>query len=173
MDSFVYSASSARVIFGSGTKVLLADEVRRLSCHRALVLSTPQQRKEANMSAADLGALPVGVFRGAVMHMPVEVNNCRPLPRNSARIACWASMAVRLQVAAIAFTTALPQIALPTTTYSGWQAASIIGETAAGKKMVRELAANTRHRQHDEHNHLAAMSPIPIPGESVQINCPV
>jgi alcohol dehydrogenase class IV len=136
MDPFVYTASPARVIFGSGTKVLLADEVRRLSCRRALVLSTPQQRKEANMLAADLGSLAVGAFTDAVMHTPVEVTEAvvafaKELGSDCV-VAVGGGSATGLGKA-IAFNTGLPQIVLPTT-YAGSEATSILGQTAGGKK---------------------------------------
>jgi hypothetical protein len=37
MEPFVYTVPAARVVFGSGTKATLADEIRRLSCGRAVV----------------------------------------------------------------------------------------------------------------------------------------
>ena len=73
MRPFVYNALPARVVFGVGTIGQVADEVRRLDCRRALILSTPQQRSEAERLASQIGDLAAGVFAGAVMHTPVEV----------------------------------------------------------------------------------------------------
>lgn len=52
MTPFVYTAPAARVVFGSGTRAALADEVRTLACRRALILSTPPQRGDAAQLAA-------------------------------------------------------------------------------------------------------------------------
>jgi maleylacetate reductase len=70
MDPFVYTASAARVVFGFGTKATLADEIGRLSCGRAVILSTSHQRAEAEALAAQIGDKAVGVFAEAAMHTP-------------------------------------------------------------------------------------------------------
>ena len=51
MEPFIYTALPARVVFGSGTLARVADEIRRLGRTRALVLSTPQQIREAQAMA--------------------------------------------------------------------------------------------------------------------------
>jgi maleylacetate reductase len=73
MTPFVYTAPAARVVFGSGTRTALADEIRTLSCARALILSTPPQRNEAAQLAGDIGELAAGIFSEATMHTPVDV----------------------------------------------------------------------------------------------------
>lgn len=146
MDSFVYTASSARVIFGPGTKVLLADEVRRLSCHRALVLSAPQQRREANLLAADLGPLAVGAVTDAMTRTPAEfTETVVAFAKNLGAdcvVAVGGASATGL-AKALALHTDLPQIVLPTTC-SGSEATTILDQTAAGKKT---LVQSTRVRR--------------------------
>jgi maleylacetate reductase len=44
--AFVYDILPARVVFGVGCLDKLPEEIDRLGAHRALVLSTPEQRKE-------------------------------------------------------------------------------------------------------------------------------
>jgi len=55
MREFVYEALPGRVVFGVGSLDQLADEVARLGVAKALVLSTPQQRAQAEDISARLG----------------------------------------------------------------------------------------------------------------------
>ncbi|HXZ10104.1 MAG TPA: iron-containing alcohol dehydrogenase, partial [Paraburkholderia sp.] len=72
MQAFVYNGLPSRVIFGAGALAQLGREIELLGAKRAIVLSTPQQRGEAETLAAQLGERAVGVFAEAVMHVPVE-----------------------------------------------------------------------------------------------------
>ena len=73
MQPFVYTAAPARIVFGAGSSAGAAEEIHRLGLSRALVLSTPQQKSDAEALAARLGRLAAGVFSDAAMHTPVEV----------------------------------------------------------------------------------------------------
>jgi hypothetical protein len=73
MLSFVHEGSPARVLFGAGRRQQLPDEVGHLGIERALLITTPSQRAEAEALAARLGARAAGVFDRVVMHVPVEV----------------------------------------------------------------------------------------------------
>ena len=70
---FVFPGLTTRVVFGHGTLAQVPDEVSRLGHSRALVLSTPHQKAEAEALADRLGGRTAGVFAGASMHTPVEV----------------------------------------------------------------------------------------------------
>ena len=70
---FDYTGQPARVLFGRGRVVDVADEVRRLGARRALVLSTPGHRALGERVSALLGDLAAGVYSKATMHTPVEV----------------------------------------------------------------------------------------------------
>ena len=72
-DLFVYNGLPTRVVFGSGTSARVGEEARRIGIKRPLVLSTPEQKNEAQALAAKLGMDVAGVFSGAAMHTPVEV----------------------------------------------------------------------------------------------------
>src|ERR1700722_12918220 len=72
MRNFTYDQPATRVIFGVGAFDRLADEVTRLGAKRALVLSTPEQRADAEEAARRLGHMSAGIFSGAVMHVPIE-----------------------------------------------------------------------------------------------------
>src|SRR5258708_38015192 len=72
MRSFVYDLLPSRVVFGPGTIDRLADEVKALGAKRALVLSTPGQRKLADEVSRRLGVATAGIYAEAVMHVPGE-----------------------------------------------------------------------------------------------------
>jgi maleylacetate reductase len=69
---FVYSAPATRVIFGAGAIGHLAREIELLGAHRALVLCTPEQTREAERIATYLGSRAAGIYAKAVMHVPIE-----------------------------------------------------------------------------------------------------
>ena len=67
---FVFPGLRSRVIFGFGTIAQTFAEIEKLGRARALVLSTPNQKTDAEVLAQRLGALCVGVFADAAMHTP-------------------------------------------------------------------------------------------------------
>jgi len=139
MRPFVYNALPARVVFGLGTIGQVADEVRRLGCRRALILSTPQQQGDAGRLASQIGDLAAGVFAGAAMHTPVEVtqqamDHLRDLGADCT-IALGGGSTIGLGKA-IALRSDVPQIAIPTT-YAGSEATPILGETEQGRKTTQ------------------------------------
>src|SRR5258706_13514323 len=73
VQAFVYQSFSTRVVFGVGALAKLSEEVDRLGARRALVLSTPQQRADAEKIAGMLGPRSAGVYAEAVMHVPIEI----------------------------------------------------------------------------------------------------
>jgi alcohol dehydrogenase class IV len=128
-------------VFRTGALDELAAETARLGS-RALVISTPGQRRLAERCADLLGEKTVGIFDKAKMHTP----------GSSVREAC--AEAVRLQAdccvaigggstiglaKAIAFQHRVPILAVPTT-YSGSEATSIWGYTENGIKHVAKDA---------------------------------
>jgi maleylacetate reductase len=136
MTPFVYAAPAARVVFGSGTRAALADEIRTLACRRALILSTPPQRNEAAQLAADIGELAAGIFSEATMHTPVDVTERAVARAQELAADCVVAIGGGSSVGlakAIALNTDLPQIVLPTT-YAGSEATSILGQTAGNEK---------------------------------------
>jgi maleylacetate reductase len=139
MESFVYEALPTRVIFGTGTVAKLREEVERIGVSRALVLSTPEQARQAEGLAASLGDLAAGAFAGAAMHTPVEVTEealaaAREL-RADGLVAVGGGSTTGLGKA-IALRTDLPQIVVPTT-YAGSEMTPILGETRAGVKTTQ------------------------------------
>ena len=136
MRSFTYDQLPARVIFGAGSIEHLADEVSRLGATRALVLSTPGQRRLGEEGAHRLGALSAGIYAEAVMHVPAET--ARAALDVVQRIAADCLVAVgggsTVGLAkAIAHEDGIPIIAVPTT-YAGSEMTPIFGITEAGLK---------------------------------------
>ncbi|MCY0857139.1 maleylacetate reductase [Cupriavidus sp. D39] len=142
MNPFVYNGLPSRVVFGAGSLDQLGREIELLGATRALVLSTPQQRAQAEALAAQLGARAAGVFAEAVMHVPVET--ARQARAFAAKVGADSAIAIGGGSTtglgkAIALETSLPIIAIPTT-YAGSEMTPIYGLTEGGvKKTGRDL----------------------------------
>ncbi len=139
MDSFVFPGLTTRVVFGSGTMARAGEEVRRLGHAKALVLSTPHQKGEAEALAASLGDLAAGVFSGATMHTPVEVTEQAVAAFRESGASAVVSLGGGSTTGlgkAIAVRTGADQVVIPTT-YAGSEMTDILGETAAGEKATR------------------------------------
>jgi alcohol dehydrogenase class IV len=140
MQSFVYDALPARVVFGSGAVAQIKREAERLRVNRLLVLSTPGRGEDqAREIAALLDDRSVGVYPGAVMHTPVAATEHAlqvVQGRNAdAVVAVGGGSTVGLGKA-IALRTDLPQIVIPTT-YAGSEMTPILGETRDGVKTTQ------------------------------------
>ncbi len=142
MDAFIYQGLPSRVVFGPGSIDHLEREIDLLGAKRAIVLSTPQQREQAEALAARLGPRAVGVFAKAVMHVPVET--AQEARDYAARLGADCAVAIGGGSTtglgkAIALTSSLPILAVPTT-YAGSEMTPIYGLTEAGlKKTGRDL----------------------------------
>jgi maleylacetate reductase len=141
MNSFAYEALPGRVLFGAGTRERLGDEIKRLNCARALVLSTPRQQDTANEVARSIGPLAAGIFTEAVMHTPVPVSERAVKVAQSLRADCTVAVGGGSTTGlgkAIALRTDLSQIVIPTT-YAGSEMTPILGETADGVKTTQRM----------------------------------
>ena len=139
MQAFNFTSDPVRVIFGRGTIARVGDEVARLGCSRALLLSTPQQATQVRELAERLGALAAGVFTDATMHTPVEVTERALALATQLKADCTVALGGGSTTGlgkAIALRTDLPQIVVPTT-YAGSEATAIIGETQGGVKATQ------------------------------------
>lgn len=134
--AFVYEAAPARVIFGQGSIAKVAEEAKRLGIARALVLSTPEQKNEADRVASLLGPGARAVFARAKMHTPHDVTNDAmqlvSLEGIDGTVAIGGGSTTGLGKA-IAYRTNLPQVVIPTT-YAGSEMTNLLGETAGGEK---------------------------------------
>jgi maleylacetate reductase len=139
IGNFTFPGISTRVIFGQGTLGQAAPEVERLGHKKALVLSTPHQRSDAQKLHARLGLLSAGVFDGAVMHTPTDVTEQALTAFNSSGATCVVALGGGSTTGlgkAIALRTGADQIVIPTT-YAGSEMTDILGETANGEKTTK------------------------------------
>jgi maleylacetate reductase len=136
MRDFIYTSQPQRVVFGAGSLARLGREIEALGARRALVLSTPEQRGQAERVAALLGPQAAGIFDRAVMHVPIETARAareaaRKLDADCA-VAIGGGSTTGLGKA-IALEAGLPIVAIPTT-YAGSEMTPIYGLTEAGLK---------------------------------------
>lgn len=133
---FTCDINPARIVFGRGTLSRVSDEIRGQGAARALVLSTPFQKSDAEQLAASLGDLAAGVFADATMHTPVEVTEramalYMELGADSI-VALGGGSTIGLGKA-IAYRNDCPQIVVATT-YAGSEVTPILGQTEKGVK---------------------------------------
>ncbi len=136
MKPFIHDQSACRVVFGAGVLDDLGQEIERLGAKRALVLSTPEQRAEAEDVAQRLGARCAGIFARAVMHVPIET--AREARAEAKRLDADCAVAIGGGSTtglgkAIALESSLPILAIPTT-YAGSEMTDIYGVTEGGVK---------------------------------------
>lgn len=133
-SSFLHQGSPARIVFGPGSLLRLADEADRLGARKVLILTTPEQREAGDRVAALLGDRSVGIFSGATMHTPVSVTDAAmaALDQVDCLVGIGGGSTIGLSKA-LALRTGLPQIAIPTT-FAGSEATPILGQTDGGVK---------------------------------------
>lgn len=133
---FTYSGNPSRVIFGSGSRARIAEELDRLGIARAIVLSTPDQSALAAEIAKSIGGRAGIMYPGAAQHTPVEVTEVALLAASSVRadgcLAIGGGSTTGLSKA-IAYRTDLPQLVVPTT-FAGSEMTPILGQTEGGRK---------------------------------------
>lgn len=139
MDSFVYSANPGRVVFGSGTLKQLPEEVSRLNLTAPLLLSIPQQVKQAEQLKEILNGKIAGIFTEATMHTPTDITEKALQYAKETKADAVVSIGGGSTIGlgkAISIRTGLPHICIPTT-YAGSEMTPILGETADGVKKTR------------------------------------
>jgi maleylacetate reductase len=136
MNPFVYQAQINRVVFGVGAVEHLPREIEMLGSRRALVLSTPEQRAQAEMIAERIGPRCVGIYDRAVMHVPIETARAAREEARRLHADCAVAIGGGSTMGlgkAIALESSLPILAIPTT-YAGSEMTPIYGITEAGLK---------------------------------------
>jgi len=136
MRSFVYDQPATRVIFGTGLLDRLQEEVKRLGAHRVIVLSTPEQRSDAEQAACRLGDMAAGIYAEAVMHVPIETALAARDVAKQLDADCYVAIGGGSTIGlgkAIALETGMPIIAVPTT-FAGSEMTPIYGLTEGGIK---------------------------------------
>lgn len=142
MREFTYQVMPTRVVFGTGTRSKIGDELTRLGCRRALVLTSPAQRQLGENLKIAMGEHWVGLFSEAAMHTPTDITEAALKAVRELRADCVVAVGGGSTIGlgkAIALHTDLPQIAVPTT-YAGSEATSILGQTENGLKTTQRTA---------------------------------
>ncbi len=142
-QAFEYTGSPARIVFSRESSSRIGEVVSELGCSRALVLSTPFQKDDAERVRARLNDAGVGVFSNAKMHTPIDVTDdaMKMVAEHSADclVAIGGGSTTGLGKA-IALRTDLPQIVIPTT-YAGSEVTPILGQTEDGRKTTLRSSA--------------------------------
>ncbi|HZK78848.1 MAG TPA: maleylacetate reductase [Gemmatimonadaceae bacterium] len=136
MTSFVVDSNASRVVFGSGSFSRLPEELERLQCARPLLVSTPGRASLGDRAAELLGDAIGGRFDGAVVHVPEEVAVAARDIAYASRADCLVALGGGSSIGvakAIALTSGLPIVAVPTT-YGGSEMTSIWGITSGARK---------------------------------------
>ncbi|KAA1009766.1 maleylacetate reductase [Paraburkholderia panacisoli] len=136
ITSFTYDINPSRILFGPGTLSCVGDELNRLGANRALILSTPSQRADAQKLAEQLGPLAAGVFAEAAMHTPVSVTTKAMAAFEASGADCVVALGGGSTIGlgkAIAYRNDTPQIVVATT-YAGSEVTPILGQTEDGVK---------------------------------------
>ena len=140
--TFVFSALPARVLFGAGTLSNLPNEIDELGVGRALVVCTPEQSDLGDTAARMIGDRCIGVFPGAIMHVPVETARQARVQAHDAGADCVVAIGGGSAIGlakAIALESGIQIVAIPTT-YAGSEMTPIYGITENGtKKTGRDL----------------------------------
>ncbi|MGV0739702.1 maleylacetate reductase [Mycobacterium syngnathidarum] len=131
MRTFTYQALPMRVRFGSGMLNELPDELDALELASAIVLCTPAQGQLGHAVNDILGDAGRGVYAHAEMHIPLsraEAARAFAEERGAAAVVCIGGGSTTGLGKAIALTSGLPIIAVPTT-YAGSEMTPIWGLT--------------------------------------------
>lgn len=140
MEPFTYDVRATRVVFAPGSVGQIGDEIRRLDCSRALVLTTPEQKNLGERVLASLVEVGCGIFAKAQMHTPTGVTQEAVEFAHSVNADCLVAIGGGSTIGlgkAISLRTGLKQIAV-STTYAGSEMTPILGETENGvKKTIR------------------------------------
>jgi maleylacetate reductase len=137
MEPFARDTLPGRVVFGAGAaRTALADEVARLGVSRILLIAAGSGEPVARDLTAPLADRIAGTFTGVQPHVPVEVADAAR--KQAAAVAADAVLSVGGGSAtgtakAVALTTGLPVIAVPTT-YAGSEVTPVWGLTEGERK---------------------------------------
>jgi len=134
----VYNATPAKIIFGSGSSAMVAEEVNRLNATRALVISTPGRSGLAEQMAQQLGSLCAGILPEAISQVPIElaIQGRKHVAKLGADCLVAVGGGASIGLAkGIALELGIPIINIPTT-YSGSEMTGFCGITIDGIKRM-------------------------------------
>jgi alcohol dehydrogenase class IV len=154
VQEFHYDALPGRVVFGAGVaRRELRAEADRLEAQRVLLVATESEEPLARELAAPLGERVVAVFTSVRPHVPIQVAEAARALAASVRADAVLSVgggSTTGTAKAIALTTGLPIIAVPTT-YAGSEVTPVWGLTessASGTRIGTEDSRKTTGVDH-------------------------
>lgn len=134
---FTYDALPVRVVFAAGAaRTRLAAEVERLGGRRVLLVAGPAEQALARTFTAPFAERIAGTFRGVRPHVPVAVAEAARDAAATARADLVLSIgggSTTGTAKAVALTTGLPVLAVPTT-YAGSEVTPVWGLTEGARK---------------------------------------
>lgn len=138
MIAFVSDGLQSRAIFGAGSFDEIPIELNRLGVRRIMLISTPGRKALADRAMSMLGDACVARFDEAVVHVPEQIALSARLKAADASadglLAMGGGAAIGV-AKAVALTSALPIMAVPTT-YSGSEMTPVWGITSHGLKQT-------------------------------------
>jgi len=135
---FTYDTKQPRVVFGAGIIASLPEEMDRLDVRHILIVGTCGRSELFHRAAGLLGDRVAGTFDQAVVHVPEAIASRAIIAAATARADCILSVGGGSAIGvakAIALTTLLPIVAVPTT-YSGSEMTPVWGLTRDGVKQT-------------------------------------
>ncbi|MFC5731145.1 MULTISPECIES: maleylacetate reductase [Nocardioides] len=139
----VHETPPSRVLFGTGARHAIPDELDRLGVQRVLVVVSASARAAADELSAALGERAVARFDRPMVHTPVTVTDeAMAVVADEfvdAVVTIGGGAATGLGKALVA-RSPMPHVAVPTT-YSGSEVTPVLGETEEGVKQTRRDAS--------------------------------
>ncbi|MGW3375987.1 maleylacetate reductase [Streptomyces hydrogenans] len=135
MTTFTYDALSARVVFGPGAAVTrLPAEIDTLGAQRILLIAGASELTLARELSAPFADRITATFSAVRPHVPIEVaDSAREAAAGADLILCVGGGSTTGTAKAVALTTGLPIVAVPTT-YAGSEVTPVWGLTEDGRK---------------------------------------
>ena len=133
--TFAHDTLGQRILFGSGQAAqLVADEVTRLGSQRVMLIAATYEAEIADKVTSDISI--AGRFDEVVQHVPIEkaeLARAMAVAEGIDLVVCVGGGSTTGFAKAVAMTTGIPIVAVPTT-YAGSEATPVWGLTQAARK---------------------------------------
>ena len=136
MREFEFEIAARRVVFGTGSRHRLAEEIGTLGSQRVLVIADPSHSSTAQEIAQQLGARCAGTYDRVTAHVPEETAAAGRDRARQLDADCYLTIGGGSAIGlakAIALEVEKPIVAVPTT-YAGSEMTPIWGLTEGGVK---------------------------------------
>ncbi|MFC9266183.1 maleylacetate reductase [Streptomyces zhihengii] len=134
MTTFTYDALPGRVVFGFGAVAELPAEIDAFDAQRILLIAGASELELARALCAPFADRIMTTFSGIRPHVPIEVaDSAREAAADADLLLCVGGGSTTGTAKAVALTTGLPIIAVPTT-YAGSEVTPVWGLTQGSRK---------------------------------------